>query len=430
MQISTPIDDFLRDYAGKNPLRCHMPGGKGENSPFDITEINGADSLFESSGIIAESEKNAARLFGAGKTLYSCGGSTLSVQTMLALVKAKNPEKRRVIAGRYCHKSLISACVLLDLEVDWILPEGYLSCRVSAEKIREKIGTGTLCVFLQSIDYYGGNCDIESVSQICRNRDIPLLVDNAHGAYLVFTENHPLKLGADMTADSGHKTLPCLTGCGYLHIREGSVFADRAKEIMGMFGSSSPSYLMLQSLDLCNRFIDERRDRAERVFKEIRRLKSALLNLGFGLYESDPMRITVDGFGAGYGGFELNEILEKKNIYCEYCDNRYVVLLFSVSQKFEDFGKILKAFEEIPVKGGIESNEIEFELPKAAVSPKEAVFAPSRLVPLKTAEGKICGEIRCGCPPCVPLVMPGEVYSEKCLQMLEGYGVKEVRALE
>lgn len=430
MQISTPIDDFLREYAGKNPLRCHMPGGKGENNPFDITEISGADSLFESSGIIRESEDNAARLFGAGRTLYSCGGSTLSVQTMLALAKEKNPEKKKVIAGRYCHKSLISACVLLDLQVDWVLPEGYLSCRVNADKIMEKIGEDTLCVFLQSIDYYGGMCDIKAVSEICREKNVPLLVDNAHGAYLVFTDNHPLKSGADMTADSAHKTLPCLTGCGYLHIREGSGFEERAKELMGVFGSSSPSYLMLQSLDLCNRFIEEQKGRAVGVFEEIKGLKAALAQLDFGLYESDLMRITVDGFSVGYGGFELKEILEKKNIYCEYWDNRYVVLLFSVSQRAEDFGKILKAFEEIPVKDKILGREVVFKLPKVSASPKEAVFAPSRLVPLEKAEGKICGEIRCSCPPCVPLVMPGEVYSRECLRMLEEYGVKEVRIVK
>lgn len=429
MQISVPIDDFLRSYAGKKPVRCHMPGGKGENNPFDITEIEGADSLFESSGIIAQSEKNAAGLFGAGKTLYSCGGSTLSVQTMLALAKAENPEKHRVIAGRYCHKSLISACVLLDLEVDWILPENYLSCKISAEKVKEKIGEDTLCVFVQSIDYYGGMCDIKAISEICKEKNVPLLVDNAHGAYLVFTNDHPLKSGADMTADSAHKTLPCFTGCGYLHIRENSPFIKRAKEIMAVFGSSSPSYLMLQSLDLCNRFIDEEKSRAERVFKEIKRLKAALEDLGFGLYESDLMRITVDAFSVGYSGFELGKILEEKNIFCEYCDEKYAVLLFSVSQDTDDFAEILKAFKAIPLKDGLKKYFPAFALPKSAMPPKKAVFGQSRLMPLEKAEGRICGEIRCSCPPCVPLIMPGEVYSREILEILKVYGVKEVRIL-
>lgn len=432
MQISTPIDDFLRSYAAKNPVRCHMPGGKGESDPFDITEIEGADSLFESGGIIAQSEENAAKLFGAGKTLYSCGGSTLSVQTMLALAKAENPARRRVVAGRYCHKSLICACVLLDLEVDWVLPENYLSCKIDAEKVKEKISGDTLCVFAQSIDYYGGICDIKSIAEVCGEKNVPLLTDNAHGAYSVFTGFHPLKLGADMSADSAHKTLPCLTGCGYLHIAEGSrftAFSERAKELMSVFGSSSPSYLMLQSLDLCNRFISEEGDRAERAFEEIKRLKSALSELGFRLYGSDPMRITVDSLAAGYGGTELGGILEEKNIFCEYCDDRYTVLLFSVSQSSEDFAKVLKAFGAVPVKDEIVKKSFGFNVPESAVPPKTAVFAPSILVTAEKAEGGICGEIRCSCPPCVPLVMPGEIYTKEALEALRAYGVKKVRVL-
>ncbi len=433
MKVSAPIDGFLREYARKNPVRCHMPGGKGKNNPFDITEIEGADSLFESSGIIAQSEENAAKLFGAGKTLYSCGGSTLSVQTMLALAKAENPDKNRVIAGRYCHKSLISACVLLGLTIDWVFPEEYLSCKIKAEDIREKIRSDTLCVFVQSIDYYGGMCDIESISEVCtvcREKKLPLLVDNAHGAYLVFTKRHPLKLGADMTADSAHKTLPCLTGCGYLHIRENSPFIGRAKELMGVFGSSSPSYLMLQSLDLCNRFIYEEKERVKRVFLEIKKLKKSLSDLGLKLYKSDPMRITIDGFSMGYSGFQLSRLLEERNIYCEYCDSRYVVLMFSVSQSLGDFDKILRAIRSIPQKEKIGGENIPIIKPKAAVSPREAVFGKSQLVPLKQAKGKICGKIRCSCPPCVPIVMPGEVYSDEALEIMRVYGTKQVRILK
>ncbi|MCM1298039.1 MAG: aminotransferase class V-fold PLP-dependent enzyme [Firmicutes bacterium] len=431
-KISAPIDDFLKSYAAKSPVRCHMPGGKGKNDPFDITEIDGADSLFESCGIIAESEENAARLFGAGKTLFSCGGSTLSVQTMLALAKAESPEKHRVIAGRYCHKSLISACVLLDLEVDWIMPAEYLSCKISKEEVEAKINEDTLCVFAQSIDYYGGECDIRAVSEACRAKNIPLLVDNAHGAYLVFTDRHPLKSGADMTADSAHKTLPCLTGCGYLHIGKDSrftAFSERAKELMALFGSSSPSYLMLQSLDLCNRFIGEESRCAFDALEKIKELKTALSQLGFGLYESDPIRITVDCFSAGYGGFELNKLLEEQNIFCEYFDGRYVVLLFSVSQDLGDLHKILRAFEKIPIKEKICAAKIAPRLPKAVVSPKKAVFSPSALVDTENAKGRICGEIRCSCPPCVPLIMPGELFDDGIINAVREYGADKVRIL-
>ena len=140
--METPIHDFLVSYARENPVRCHMPGGKQQ--PFDITEIEGADSLFESSGIIRQSEENTAKLFGAGETLFSCGGSTLAIQTMLASAKALYPNKNRVAASRYCHKSVIASCVLLGLEVDWIKADKCLSCEISPKNVMETIGNDTL----------------------------------------------------------------------------------------------------------------------------------------------------------------------------------------------------------------------------------------------------------------------------------------------
>ena len=166
MSISTPIHDFLKAYSAENPVRCHMPGSK--RNDFDITEIEGADSLYESTGIIRSSEENAARLFGSGATLFSCGGSTLAIQTMLAAAKAAYPNKTRVAASRFCHRSLVSACTLLGLEIDWILPQSFLSCNVTVKAAEEKITDRTLCLFVQIVDYYGGECVIGDLSLLCR----------------------------------------------------------------------------------------------------------------------------------------------------------------------------------------------------------------------------------------------------------------------
>lgn len=428
--MNTPIHDFLSSYAAKNPVRCHMPGGK--STPFDITEIEGADSLFESAGIIRESEENAARLFGAGKTLFSCGGSTLSVQTMLTLAKAYRPEKKRVVASRYCHKSLISSCVLLGLVPDWIYPEEYLSCKITPEAVKEKITSDTLCVFAQSIDYYGGESDIGGIGRVCREKNVPLLTDNAHGAYLVFTGGHPLCLGSDMTADSAHKTLPCLTGGAYLHINKNApeIFSKEAKSAMSLLGSSSPSYLILDSLDLCGSFIEEEKKRAERVFAEIKRLKSNLRDLGFSLKESDFMRVTVDAPHYGYSGTELAEALRKRGVESEFSDLRYTVLLFSAAQPMEDFEKIVEAAKGIkPKKPFIPENPPVIR-PKAAIEPREAVFSPAEAVPLKKAAGRICADINTPCPPCVPLVMPGEFIDGESLGALCRYGIESLRVIK
>ena len=429
MSISTPIHDFLKAYCVESPIRCHMPGGK--ENPLDITEIDGADSLYESSGIIRSSEETASALFGSAKTLYSCGGSTLAIQTMLAAAKAAYPDKTRVAASRYCHRSLISACALLGLEVDWIMPQAFLSCNITAKEAEEKLTDKTLCLFAQSIDYYGGECDIEELSRLCKAKKLPLLVDNAHGAYHVFTGRHPLKQGADMTADSAHKTLPCLTGGAYLHISKNApkAFSERAKELMALFGSSSPSYLILDSLDLCNRHIAEEKERAEQVLYRVGKLKESLINAGYRLRKSDPMRITLDACNYGYSGAQLSSLLREKAVSAELADSRYVVLLFSTGQSLSDFPRILEAAKKIPKMPEKESGEPVFSLPPAVLSPREALFSPSEEIPLREAEGRICASVSCPCPPCVPIVMTGERFTASAVELMKLYGVEKVRAV-
>ena len=429
IKIQTPIHDFLLNYQSKNPVRCHMPGGK--ENPADITEIEGADSLFESSGIIKASEDTAAALFGAAMTLYSCGGSTLAIQTMLALAKAYDPTKNRVAASRYCHKSLVTACILLNLDIDWIEPDSFLSCQITPKALRSVITDRTLCVFAQSIDYYGGQCDIAALSQVCKAHTLPLLVDNAHGAYRVFTHDHPLLQGADLTADSAHKTLPCLTGGAYLHIGKAapSFFTRRAKEMMSLFGGSSPSYLILESLDLCSKHIALERERAENTMNLIGRLKENLSSIGIVLRQSDPMRITVDAEKYGCSGFALSQALAESNIICEYADQKYTVLLFSTAQPPTDFPKILAAFKNIPKGTPIETPLPTLSIPQKAMSPAKAVFSPSEEIPIDNAEEKICGAITAPCPPCVPVIVPGEIFTKKEITALKMWGVKKVRVL-
>lgn len=455
--MNTPIHDFLLSYASQTPVRCHTPGGK--DNPLDITEIDGADSLFECSGIIKESEENAAALFGAEKTLYSCGGSTLAIQTMLALAKAYAPQKKRVAASRYCHKSLVSACVLLNLEIDWIEPPSLLSCEIAPKAVEGAINNSTLCVFAQSVDYYGGECDISAISEICKKHGLPFLVDNAHGAYRVFTHNHPLLQGADMTADSAHKTLPCLTGGAYLHISKNApkIFSERAKEMMSLFGSSSPSYLILNSLDACNRHIALEKEKALNTMEKIRELKASLEKIGFTLRKSDLMRITLDAEKYGYSGVGLSREFAKNNVTCEFADQKYMVMLFSTSQPLTDFPKILEAAKNIPKKAAVESPCLSLpasdslphsltaplpaslsssfsaplpaslSIPKTAMPLTAALFSQSEEIPLNKAKGRICTSVIAPCPPGVPVIMPGEIFSEREIRALDLCGVEIVR---
>jgi len=190
--MNTPIYDFLQRYADGDTTRLHMPGHKGKIYcdplaplyPYDITEIKGADELFSPSGIIKESEENAARLYNTKGTFYSAGGSTLCIQTMLAL--AAKP-KTTVIAPRNVHKAFINACVLLDLDVGWVYPsesnadDTIISYSYSLDNIEKAVieAENPACIYITSPDYYGRTADIEGISRLAKKYKLPLLVDNA-----------------------------------------------------------------------------------------------------------------------------------------------------------------------------------------------------------------------------------------------------------
>ena len=238
MSMTTPIVDFVRSYAKSGTARLHMPGHKGQSllgfEPLDITEICGADELYAPEGIIAESEANATRLFGTAHSYYSTEGSSQCIRAMLFLALQGAPQngKRPVLlAARNAHKALLYAAALLDFDIRWLWPsaqaEGALcSCPVTAEALTGALhamaqqGNTPFGVYVTSPDYLGGVQDIPALAAVCRAQGVPLLVDNAHGAYLRFLPQncHPIAQGAVMCCDSAHKTLPVVTGGAYLHL--------------------------------------------------------------------------------------------------------------------------------------------------------------------------------------------------------------------
>ena len=272
--MNTPIVDFVRRYAQQRTTRMHMPGHKGRGplgcEELDITEIAGADELYEAEGIIAQSEANATQLFSTARTYYSTEGSSQCIRAMLHLALQMRPAKAGrpvLLAARNAHKALLYAAALLDFDIQWLWPApdaagALCTCPVEPEALSSALdelsaeGRTPFGVYLTSPDYLGFVQDVAGLSAVCHAHGLPLLVDNAHGAYLHFLKEgsrHPIQLGADLCCDSAHKTLPVLTGGAYLHLGP-SVQADEAavRNALALFGSTSPSYLILQSLDAAN----------------------------------------------------------------------------------------------------------------------------------------------------------------------------------
>ena len=441
--MNTPIFDFVSEYAEKNYVRAHMPGHKGASDgnaisavyPYDITEIGGADSLFEANGIIAESEKNAAELFHTDGTFYSAGGSTLCIQSMLAMV-CKSGDT--VVAARNSHKAFINTCILLGLDVEWVYPEfengSVIAGKITAEAVESVLVNveEAACVYITSPDYLGNIADIKAIAEVCHSYGVPLLVDNAHGAHLAFLEpsQHPIALGADICCDSAHKTLPVLTGGAYLHTASHK-YTVKAKEAMSLFGSSSPSYLILQSLDLCNKYLAEGfRDDLKRTVQQIAELKKALSGR-FHICPSEPLKLTVYACPCGRRGVDAAEYLRERNIECEYADETHVMMMFSPSNPESDYKRVYDALMAMP-SPKIRLMPPQFRLvpPVRVMSPREAYFAPSETVSVDECCGRICSKAKTVCPPCVPVAVGGEVFDVDSVKILKMYSISEVNVLK
>ncbi len=435
--MKTPIADFVKKYAKSGVSRFHMPGHKGKKflgcEKFDITEIDGADVLSSADGIIGESEKNASHLFKTAHTFYTTQGSTTAICTMLALTGGKN-----ILAARNVHKAFIHACALLDFDVEWLMPEtpgNILSCQISGELLETKLASmpeKPSAVYITSPDYLGNIQNIPEISAVCKKHDLPLLVDNAHGAYLAFLKNslHPIHLGADMCCDSAHKTLPVLTGGAYLHIANNRFF-DSAREKLSLFSSTSPSYLILQSLDLCNKYLANGfEEKLENCIIKTGTLKSFIKSLGFSLPDTEPLKITVDAQKSGYTGYELAEILRKNKIEAEFCDKDFLVLMASPQNSEKDFRRLKKVFSSIKPKNPLAVSSLKIPTPAPEMSIRDAVFSNSETVDVNLSQGRICATPTVSCPPAIPIAVSGEKITAEHIKLFKHYGIDKIKVVK
>ena len=443
----TPICDFLEEYRRKGGARLHMPGHKGrparsgglwEELPFslDITEVRGADALYEAEGIIGRSEKITAELYGVRHTCYSAGGSTLSILAMAAAAKRRGG---RLLAVRNAHIALIHACILLDWQPIWLCPAYDVSVGlakpVTAGEIAAAMDTdpSIRSVYLTSPDYYGREVNVAEIAKEVHRRGGLLLVDNAHGAHLRFLsrDRHPMTLGADLCCDSAHKTLPVLTGGGYLHSNLPGEKKE-LKENMALFGSTSPSYLILASLDLCNPYLaGPAREEFAELEERILRVENTLKAQGAALLpgKSDPFKITLDCQAAGYSHEEMAARLRAAGIEPEFSGGGNIVLMFSPQTPEGDFLRLEKAFAETPARTAIPCVG-GYPMPQPVMTLREAAFAPWERVPTAESQGRIAAESRVTCPPAIPVVAAGERIGPAEKNLLQNSGIFSVKVVK
>jgi arginine/lysine/ornithine decarboxylase len=438
--MNTPIIDFVKNYALSKSVRLHMPGHKGVSflggEIWDITEVDGADVLYSAKGVILESEMNATTLFGSAKTLYSTEGSSLSIRAMVHLVKTYALSKNRsakVVAYRNAHKTFVSASALAGVEVKWLYSttNDILSCKIDLSTLESAIiDENPVAVYVTSPDYLGHVIDVKGLAEICHRHGTLLLVDNAHGAYLKFVKDgaHPVDLGADLVCDSAHKTLPCLTGSAYLHVGKTApdFFKDNAENALSLYASTSPSYLILQSLDNFNKVIADTTSYFDNTARLVEELKAKLASLNYDVVGNEPLKITLSTKGYGYLGGEVASHLQEAGIVVEFSDADYVTMMFSPCNTPLDFERTERALTALAPKKSILSSPPHAPVLKQGLPAKDAIFAPSETVAVKDSLGRILSSPTVSCPPAIPVAVCGEVIDEDAVKCFEYYNVNTI----
>jgi arginine/lysine/ornithine decarboxylase len=357
---------------------------------------------------------------------------------MLYLLKLKlqNP---LIIASRNSHKAFITAVALLDLDVIWLESEGsYLSC-VSDISLLEKMliehKDRKKAVYITTPDYLGNKADVKAIASVCKRHNSYLCVDNAHGAYLKFLKEseHPIDLGADMCCSSAHKTLPVITGGAYLHIAksEDGFFERNAKDALSLFGSTSPSYLILQSLDHANFYLSNAyKEKLSAFLKAVNEAKEKISKLGFELCGSDELKIVIASKSYGYFGFELAKELSDRNIICEFHDRDYLVMMLTPENGIDALDETVNALSEIVRKEMINEEPPKIKGCEAVLSIRDAVFAESEVINASESEGRVLSQQNIACPPAVPIIVCGERITKDAVECFRYYNIDKISVIK
>jgi arginine decarboxylase len=444
----TPLFDALCQYKNENPARFHMPGHKasglladffGDAVSYDVTELPDTDSLYEADGVIMEAEKLAAAIYGTQHTLFGAGGSTLCIQAMLKLAI---PMGGKLIAGRNIHRAAVNAFALLDIDPIWVYPEqmeeSIFSKRINPFQIRRALmdNSDVSGVYITTPDYYGVMSDISEISAICKEFGIPLLVDNAHGSHLILVEKgrfHPAKLGGSIICESPHKTLPVLTGGAFLHLCSNKYSLEDAKEAMSMFGSSSPSYLIMASLDIARSWMQEQGEAEyQKLIKKVHELSEYANSLGYDSLNgsfTDPTRLSIDTSKNGLTGTDAAKILAKNGVIAELADENCIVFIPTPFNSDEDFIRLKNGITAlIGQKSKLQKSEGFIKVQKV-MTPRQALCQKYEVVPTPQSVNRIAAQLISRCPPGIPQIIPGERITEQALHNIPNKNIKVVTEL-
>ena len=453
-QFQTPLADRLRTSAQSKNIPFHTPGhhkGQGIDSELkvwwgeaifqaDLPELPELDNLFAPNGVIAESETLAARAWGSDRTFFLTNGSTAGV--IASILAVCNPGDS-VLVPRNVHRSVISGLILSGANPVFMMPEYDERLGIAHGITVNTIANHLIhnpkikAVLIVNPTYYGVCSDVVRIANLVHQHNLPLIVDEAHGAHFQFHPALPtasLTAGADIVIQSTHKTLSALTQASMLQMKGDRICTDRLAKSLQLVQSTSPSYLLLASLDVARMqmttqgeiLLGNAIDRVQRVRSQINKIPNITI-LEFtnspGFHELDPLRLTV--LISGMDGFTADEILHKElGITCELPGFQSLTFIFTHGTTNADCDRLLTGLQQLSDRILESRNtycnyELFTEIPTIVLSPRDAFFAKSKLVKVNDAIGLISADLICPYPPGIPIIMPGERITANAIVYLQ-----------
>lgn len=455
--------DSLVNYGESDFYPYHMPGHKrrheagvlSEIYKLDITEIDGFDNLHQAEGIIKQVQERAAELYGSEETFLLVNGSTCGI---LAAISSVTDRQDTVLIARNCHKSVYHAAFLKELNLRYVYPkqitEYGISDAVSPEEVKTALERYPECrtVVITSPTYEGIVSDIEKISRIVHEKGKILIVDEAHGAHFGLAHGLPenaVRQGADLVIHSLHKTLPSMTQTALLHVNGSRIDRVKLRRYLSIYQSSSPSYVLMASMDSCISYLLEN---AESSFKKLKNFHRKFLScmekcrhirIGqaetlskkeYDFYAWDICKLEISVKGTSINGQELYDmLLNEFHLQMEMAADSYVLAIMTIADEEEGWKRLADALLQIDgrieestkdrirdvyIKEDTQQTQMSYQ-PTAKLTITQALEHVGKEVPLEQAQGKISGGFINLYPPGIPIIVPGEVIDSCIIRRIQ-----------
>ncbi|WP_075617419.1 aminotransferase class I/II-fold pyridoxal phosphate-dependent enzyme [Paenisporosarcina indica] len=451
-QLETPLFDALLKHRNRHPIQFHIPGHKkgygvdpafrefvGDNIlSIDLINIAPLDDLHSPKGVIKKAQELAAEAFGADYTFFSVQGTSGAIMTMILSVVGPGD---KILVPRNVHKSIMSAIIFAGAVPVFVHPEVDselgISHGISAESVEQALEAHpeAKAVLVINPTYFGFSADLSRIVELAHSRSIPVVVDEAHGVHIHFHESLPvsaMSAGADMAATSVHKLGGSMTQSSVLNVKEGLVSSKRVQSILSMLTTTSTSYPILASLDtarrqlaihgheLIEKTISLASDARERInqIPHLRCVGKEVLRTS-ATYDMDPTKLLISVKNLGISGHQAEEWLrEKANIEIELSDLYNILCIITIADTNKEVNILVNALNRMSVAFDAEAAIVESHvtvpgIPRLAMTPRDAFYASTEIVPFSESAGRISAESIMIYPPGIPIFIPGEIITDE-----------------